>query len=52
MVMKNDDVYFTSLSTNPDREIPIKDQDLVPNVPVKLDALCGVEVRGKSLARF
>ena len=51
MVMKNGDVYFTTLVTNADREVRMKTNGkLVPNVPVKIDALCGQEIRGNLLA--
>ena len=47
--MKNGDVYFTTLTDDEYRQITIKkDEKLVPNVPVKIDALCGQEIRGTS----
>ena len=48
--MKNGDVYFTTITTNTFRQITIKkDENLIPHVPVKIDILCGQEIRGKSL---
>ena len=50
MVMKNGDVYFTTLTTNIGRQVRLKMMDeSVPYVPVKIDGICGQEIRGKSL---
>ena len=49
MVMKNDDVYFTTRTTDCTRQIRFKDDDeSVPFVPEEIDALSGQEIRGKS----
>ena len=49
MVMTNGDVYVTTLTTSIDRQVRIKkDEKLTPNVPVKIDELCGQEIRGSS----
>ena len=51
MVMKNSDVYSMALASD-DMELLGKEnsETSLPLVPVKVDALCGQEIRGSSFS--
>ena len=53
MLMKNGDAYFTTCTTDENRQIRLKEEDeSVAFVPVKIDALCGQKIKGTSLSFY